>query len=426
MKRLLLIMLVLVLACGYGFAATQEGNVPNIEEPQVLKLQKKIVVASSDAEINEALQEVQDAQREIIMNLKDIGDIKTKVIVNKMPIDSAPDAAYFGIYVEDLTFPKAQELKYPNNYGVLVTGIVPDSPAWKYRLQEDDIIMKLAGKEATNYSVFEKTRKTLRAGDVITLVIFRSGQVESLDMTMGSRPSNNSAETINITTNQKKKLSRGYGGGSWIPMWVDLDFSDINALVTDSLIGHNAFRDKGILQQGIGGKLPIGKGFFVGGQVTTYEDVKKVNNPIPANAGYNIWLRYSNTMGGVTLDKRIPITKNLITSLGMMVGGAGHELEFINSNANFDWNTLPNTISNTNNTHFLVQKGYLLVQPRAEVMYRLLSWFGIRAEGGYTYGMPLTEDWRVKGMNGETFSVRNSPKTPFEGYTITVGPWFGF
>jgi len=186
---------------------------------------------------------------------------------------------------------------------------------------------------------------------------------------------------------------------------------DVNDLISVPAIGFDKFRDTGVLQQGISGKLPVGKGFFIGDQITTFEDTKKTNNPTPGS-DYSIWLRYKNTLGGVTLDKRIPITKDLITSLGVLIGGSSHKLEFINSNAAFDWNTLPETISNSNNTHFLISKSYLVAQPRAEV--------------GYTYGLPLTEDWRVRGMSGETFGVKNSPKTLFEGINITVGPWFGF
>jgi hypothetical protein len=59
-------------------------------------------------------------------------------------------------------------------------------------------------------------------------------------------------------------------------------------------------------------------------------------------------------------------------------------------------------------------------------MYRVLSWLGLRAEVGYTYGYSLTKDWRVRGLAGESFEVSGSPDTPFQGMTATIGPWFGF
>ncbi|MDY0151768.1 MAG: PDZ domain-containing protein, partial [Candidatus Cloacimonas sp.] len=63
------------------------------------------------------------------------------------------NAPYFGIFTEDLTFPKAQELGYTGTYGVLITGVVSGSPAWEYRLQEDDIILGIDKSEITNAAV---------------------------------------------------------------------------------------------------------------------------------------------------------------------------------------------------------------------------------------------------------------------------------
>ncbi len=363
--------------------------------------------------------------RRYIMELKGLDDINTKMAINMNSGQESVDAAYFGLFIEDLTFPKAQELRYQGYTGVLVTGVVQDSPAWHHRMREDDIITRINNQEVTNYATFEKIRKTLRAGDQISIVYFRDGKTESMDMTVGSRHTDG-VKVSDPKIPGRKKLSAGYGGGTWIPMWIDLDMNDINEIVADSTIGFNKFREDGLLQQGLGGKFSIGKGYFLGGQITWFEDTKKTQNRNPGMNDYQIFMRYENLLGGVTLDKRIPFSKNLITSIGLMIGGSAHEMEFINTNANYNWNELPETISASNNTHFLLRKGYLNVQPRAEVMYRVLSWMGLRAEVGYTYGYSLTKDWRVRGLAGESFEISGSPDTTFQGMTVTIGPWFGF
>ncbi|MCB5270390.1 MAG: PDZ domain-containing protein [Candidatus Cloacimonetes bacterium] len=350
-------------------------------------------------------------------------DADTPMLINESILGESDDAAYFGLYLEDLTFPKAQELSYPHTYGVLITGVVKDSPSWHYRLRQDDIIMQIGGRQTTNNATMDKILQSFRAGDQVSIAIFRDGKVESLDMTLGSRSSSITTSTSPIKV-QKKKLSPGYGGGSWIPMWVHLDMVDINDLITDSTLGFNKTRENGVLQQGLGGKLSIGKGFFLGGQVTTYSDIKKKTNA--SDGTYHIWLKQQNMMGGVTLDRRIPITQNFISSVGLMVGGANHELEFLNTDSNYDWNDLPNTIASSNNTHFRLKKNYLVVQPRVELMYRFLPWLGLRAEAGYAYGYPLTQDWRVQGLENESYEVTNSPDTKYEGLTLSIGPWFGF
>ncbi|MCB5260223.1 MAG: PDZ domain-containing protein [Candidatus Cloacimonetes bacterium] len=379
---------------------------------------------SLSAQEVEEEKEVIESKR-YIMQLKGLDDINPQMSITMNSEQEAPDAAYFGLYLEDLTFPKAQELKYEGTIGVLVTGVVQDSPAWHHRLREDDIITQINGQDVTNFAGFEKIRKSLRAGDQISVAYFRAGKPESMDMTLGSRIKEVS-EVTSPNLPGKKKISVGYGGGTWIPMWVDLEMDDINKIVAHDSLGFNKFRDDGLLQQGLGGKFSIGKGYFLGGQITWFEDTKKTQNKRDGMSDYQIYMRYENMLGGVTLDKRFPIVKNLIGSVGLMVGGSYHEMEFINTDANYDWADLPDTITDSNNTHFLLRKGYLNVQPRAEIMYRVLSWMGLRAEVGYTYGYSLTKDWRVRGLAGESFEVSGSPDTPFQGMTVTIGPWFGF
>lgn len=336
--------------------------------------------------------------------------------------NEAPDAPFVGIYPADLDFPKAQALNYPHNYGVLITGIVPNSPAYNYRLAEDDIIMEINGKQTKNLKEFDKLKSTYRAGDAVKLTVFRGGEVISLDFVFGSRTTKEPLKPGEIPVIKKSKLV-GYGGGTWIPMWYAVDMADVNELV--QAIGFSALPEDGVLTQGFGGKITVGKGWFVGGQFQFYGDSKKIN--VASNYVNN--MDYNMFIGGATLDKRIPITRGLITSLGVMIGGAEHSVDLVHSNGDYNW---PSTATATttdimnSNTSVNISKGYVLVQPRAEVMVRLLSWLGLRAEGGYIYGYGPTKGWKANHTETETYELKGSPDTKFQGYTVTVGPWFGF
>ena len=371
-----------------------------------------------------------DIKREIRVemekNLSDVpGSPKLIMSINKnlnLKSDSQ-DTAYMGIFSEDLSFPKAQELGYKGYYGVLITGVVSGSPAWEQRLQENDIILSMDGKEVTNFATFERLRKLYRANDTITMELFRMGEVIKFDFTFGSRDSKTTEEPNDLGTPAKHKKSVGYGGGSWIPMWFNTDMTDINTIISN--MGFAKLSDNGVLMQGGGGKGYIGKGFFIGGQATTYEDNTKILEPTPGS-NYHLWLRYENTMGGVTLDKRFAITNNLTTSAGVMLGAASHTIEVLKSNSNYDWTNWSTTVLNSNNTHTVAKRSFLVVQPRAELMYHFLPWFGIRAEAGYTYGYAPKEGWRVKGLNDDNFEVLHSPNTEYQGLNLSIGPWFGF
>jgi len=335
--------------------------------------------------------------------------------------NDAADAPYMGVFVEDLSFPKAQELGYKGYVGVLITGVVPDSPAWNFRLQEDDIIVGIDGKEITNQAVFDKLRKLYRANDTVALDLSRGNEIIKIDFTFGARPSKDKA-TEGEKPGKKKKLSPGYGGGSWLPLWSTTDLEDVNYLLAS--MGFRKLNEDGILMQGGGGKGPLGKGFFIGGVGYGYSNSDKV--PDATDQTYHIWMNYSNVFGGVTLDKRIPITKNFVSSIGFMLGGGEHSLEIMKNNSNYDWTNWGGTFLNSENTHTEITRAYLMVQPKAELMYRLLSWLEIRGEVGYVYGYAPSDGWKVKGTNNDTIDIQNSPNTEYQGLTFSVGPWFGF
>lgn len=367
-------------------------------------------------------------QRQITVDLKgDLDELPnaTKMVL-KMNQDmtkglDAADAPYMGVFVEDLTFPKAQELGYKGTFGVLITGVVAESPAWNYRIQEDDVLISIDGKEVTNNAVFDKLRKLYRAGDKVSMELFRSGEIVKIDFTFGSRQQK-SPSVEGEKPAKPKKLSPGYGGGSWMPLWFTCDMDDVNYLMTNMNFGK--LNEDGILMQGGGGKGHVGKGFFIGGAGYAYTTNDKV--PDPSDANYHLWMEYSNTFGGVTLDKRVPITKNLVGSIGFLLGGGGHTLEVMKNNSNYDWNSWNATFLNSQNNHAKISRSYVLVQPKAEVLVRLLSWMGIRGEAGYVYGYAPSKGWKVEGMNGETIDIKNAPDTEYQGYSFSVGPWFGF
>ncbi len=404
---------------------------------------KKLIVASilllvllpllnAQPQIRELAQVKEEIIKELQEEFESDPDLKNIRIMMKTPPlpkipDPDPSTVFFGIYTEDITFPKAQALGYKALYGILITGVVPNSPAWNYRMQEDDVIMEIGGKIISNKAEFDKVRKQLRVGDKVNIKLWRAGEIVSFEMEMSGRtpPAESPAEVEKIT--KKKKLSTGYGGGTWIPMWVSTDMDDLNNLLK-GLGFEDGVGENGMIMQGLGGKLPVGKGFFVGGYVTSYNDYGKaaadtVGNP--SNIGFHNWMNYHSALLGFSLDKRIPITRGLIASLGVMVGGGNHEVEILHSNADYNWPTATTPFT-TGNYNAKIGKGYMVVQPRVEFMIRLLPWLGLRAEGGYVYGYAPRKGWRVTAMDNETFFINGSPDTKFEGITVSIGPWFGF
>lgn len=163
------------------------------------------------------------------------------------------------------------------------------------------------------------------------------------------------------------------------------------------------------------GRGHIGNGFFIGGVGAGYE--YKARDP---NTDASII--YEVSFGGATLDKRFLIAPGFGASLGVMLGGGGHQLRYSQTQSGFTW---PEIFTGSNFTATL-KREYLVVQPRAELMLRLVDWLSLRAEVGYVYGLPTYDGWKVDSTTGDDFQIPGSPNTPFHGLSFSVGPWIGF
>ena len=332
--------------------------------------------------------------------------------------DAQASAVFFGIVVEDIDAKTAEAMDYPYGYGILITTVVPGSPAEGYGLQANDVLTSIDGETVKDTEDFDEIREDLEPGEVVSIGYWRAGKDFNKEVNLQGRDTPQMQYQLQKQSTPSKV---GSGGGSFIPMWCMIDMDDVNALLEG--LHFKPIGDKGILMQGIGGKGHVGKGFFVGGVITSYSDNYKQNNP--DSVRYHDYVRYENGFGGVTLDKRFPICKNFVGSLGVLLGGGGHTIELMHSNADYSWPD-NNTEFTSGNYHSTINRSYMIVQPKAELMYRLLNWLSIRAEVGYVYGYTGKEGWQVQGLADETFYVKNSPNTPYRGLTFSIGPWFGF
>ena len=356
-------------------------------------------------------QEIKIIKYEMDNDSEDGGNLEDMVFLTT----SAPSSVYFGIFVEDLNAEIAEKLEYPEDYGILVTRVVEESPADEIDMEAHDIIMEIDGQQVTDRATFDEIRSKLQPGDLIKIRIWREGEPMTLEMEMMQRPDESLIPTQ--MEENDKKLSPGYGGGGYVPMWFTPDLTDINGLMTN--LGFDTLGEDGVFMSGGAGKGNVGNGFFIGGFGASAEIKRDAPDADPA---FHNWMKYYLTFGGVTLDKRIPISKKLIGSLGLMMGGGSHSVELAHLAADYTW-PVDFTGSNYNIT---MSREFITVHPKAELMYRLLSWLAIRAEVGYVWGYAPDKGWKVTGQDGNMYDISGSPDTTLQGLTFSIGPWFGF
>jgi hypothetical protein len=316
-------------------------------------------------------------------------------------------------------------MHYPYCYGVYVAGVTKDGPAQRAGIAKGDIIMEFDGKKARFESILVKLIGSKNIGDEVQVKIFRDEEVLIADLKLSTLTPKGSDVTITKDGKKKKRLSVGDGGGGWIPVWYVAadEFADINYILDK--YGFNGLDEKGILMHGGGGNGNVGKGWFLGGMGAGYSIDKKEGHAISDTINVTRRMLYSNVYGGVTLDKRVAITKNLVTSLGFMLGWGGHNLQISQTDGDYDWFELDDDMDASANNAIEIEKSYIMFQPKATIMYKILDWLSIRAEGGYMFSHSFTSGWDAISCE-DNFEIDNSPETSYDGYTVSIGPWFGF
>lgn len=112
---------------------------------------------------------------------------KTIVIEDKKVHKIEEKGAFLGIYMEDLDKKMIKEIDYPKSTGVLITGIVDDSPAEEAGLEKDDVIYTIAGDKVKDSKGLSKLISSKEPGDEVKVVVYRNGRKKTFDLALGEK-----------------------------------------------------------------------------------------------------------------------------------------------------------------------------------------------------------------------------------------------
>lgn len=94
-------------------------------------------------------------------------------------------ASWLGVELREVTSETAKDLKLPAERGVVVSSVVPDSPAAKAGLKENDVVTEINGQHVEGAIQFRRMIREIPAGRAVQLTLWRDGHAQTLSVTLG-------------------------------------------------------------------------------------------------------------------------------------------------------------------------------------------------------------------------------------------------
>jgi serine protease Do len=142
------------------------------------RMAERIEERMLQASLRTAVREAQDQQPRIEVR-PDPGDDDRMVLLGD------EGASWLGVESQEITSEKARELKLPAEHGVLLGRIVPDSPAAKAGLKDNDVITEINGQRVEGAAQFRRMIHEIPAGRSVQFTVWRDGKAQSIGVTLG-------------------------------------------------------------------------------------------------------------------------------------------------------------------------------------------------------------------------------------------------
>ncbi len=92
---------------------------------------------------------------------------------------------WLGVGVSEVSSAKAKSLKLPEERGAILGRIVPDSPAAKAGLKENDVVMEINGQRIEGTEQFRRMIREIPAGRTANLTVWRDARSQNIKVTVG-------------------------------------------------------------------------------------------------------------------------------------------------------------------------------------------------------------------------------------------------
>jgi serine protease Do len=144
--------------------------------------------------------QVEPLDNEIYVMVNDLEDGNTLVQESDDPKIADDDnfqifmgagGGWLGVGVSEVSADKMKSLKLPEERGALLGKIVPDSPAAKAGLKENDVVLEVNGQRIEGTEQFRRMIHEIPAGRTASLTVWRDGRSQNLKVTVGKHEAGN-------------------------------------------------------------------------------------------------------------------------------------------------------------------------------------------------------------------------------------------
>jgi C-terminal processing protease CtpA/Prc len=142
------------------------------------RIAERVQTRALQASLRDAVQEAQEQQREL-ERTPEADEPDTMVFLGD------EGTSWLGVESQEVTSGKAKELKLPAERGVLLGRIVPDSPAAKAGLKDNDVITEINGQRVEGEAQFRRMIHEIPAGRSAQFTVWRDGRAQTINVTLG-------------------------------------------------------------------------------------------------------------------------------------------------------------------------------------------------------------------------------------------------
>ena len=141
-----------------------------------------------------------------------ISDVRS-IITDIMENGAVTDKAYMAITAGTMNEQMAAQFNIDVTEGVFVYSVVEGGAGDKAGLRLGDVITKMNDKTLTSRQDLSAAMKGYRAGDTVTLTVYRGGQYIEVELTFDTQPQTTGSDD----SSQSSDNSYGYGNGGQMP-----------------------------------------------------------------------------------------------------------------------------------------------------------------------------------------------------------------